>query len=179
MKGYFSSLIAVGATVLLITSMAAAQTQQRPGRMMHRGISDSMRGRWTEQLGLSDAQKEQIHQVLLDTRKKNIEVNAKEKVARIELHELVSADSPDQKEIDAQIATLAQLQESGMRNRVEAILAVQKVLTPEQRKKAKELRSFGRFLGGPGALEGRPGMGRQGRFGRRPGMGVPPPDDED
>lgn len=112
-----------------------------------------------EKLGLSAEQKEQIHKITLDARKKNIEVEAKSKIARIELHELMAADNADQKKIDEKIAVLSQAHETMLRGRVETMLAIKKILTPEQRTKLKELRPFG------------PGMhGRMGKPGRGPGM---------
>ncbi len=114
-----------------------------------------------EKLGLSAEQKDQIHKIMLDTRKRNIEAEAKGKIARIELHELLSADSPDQKKLDAKIAELTQFHGTMLRSHVETMLAIKKVLTAEQRAKLKELRpmmGFGRhnrmggFGHGPGAM---------------------------
>jgi len=114
-----------------------------------------------EKLGLTAEQKEQIHKIKLDTHKKSIDVGAKSRIARIELHELLGADTPDQKKIDAKIEELSQFHETMLRNHVETALAMNKVLTAEQRAKLKELRpmmGFGRhdrmggFGHGPGAM---------------------------
>jgi Spy/CpxP family protein refolding chaperone len=112
-----------------------------------------------EKLGLSAEQKDQIQKITLEARKKNIEVEAKGKLARIELHEAMAADTPDQKKIDAKIAELSQVHETRLRSHVETMLAIKKVLTPEQRAKLKELQPLGM---------GRPG--RTGGFGHGPGM---------
>jgi hypothetical protein len=117
----------------------------------------------------------------LDTHKKNIDVEAKQKLGRIELHELMSADAPDQGKINAKIAELSKLHETRMRNHVESMLAVQKVLTPEQRKKAKELRPLmrGHFRGGARHFDGAgPGMMRRGGFGRGLGFDLLPGEPE-
>ena len=168
MKRFSLYLIAASAAMILFTTMAAAQPRQR--MMMHRGDGERMGMRWSEELKLTDEQKDQIRQIFLDTRKKNIDLEAKLKLGRIELHELMTADTPDQKKIDAQISALSQLHEAKMRVRIESLLAIQKLLTPEQRKKAKELRLFERFH-----------ERRQFGFGGGPrmgmGMGMPQPDD--
>lgn len=172
MKRFSLSLIAGCAAIMLMSSIAMAQPR---GGMRPRaeGEQKQMRKPMFEELGLTDQQREQIRQVMLDTRKKNIDVEAKQKLARIELHELMGADTPDQSKINAKISELSKLHETLMRTRIESHLAVQKVLTPDQRKKAKELRpmmrerrgGFRHFQGGG------PGMMRGGGFG--PGMDMP------
>jgi protein CpxP len=154
---------------MLMSSMAMAQPR---GGMRQRAEGEQMRQPLWEQLGLTDQQKEQIRQVMLDTRKKNIDVEAKQKLARLELHELIGADTPDQSKINAKIAELSKFHETLMRNHIESMLAIQKVLTPEQRKKAKELRPFG-LHGGMRHLGGGPGMMRGGGFGFGPGWNMP------
>lgn len=172
MKRFSLPLIAGCAAMILMGSMAMAQP--RAG-MKQRAEGEQIRQPLWEQLGLSQQQKDQIRQVMLDARKKNIDVEAKQKLARIELHELMAADTPDQSKINAKISELSKLHETLMRNRIESHLAVQKVLTPEQRKKAKELRpmmrerrgGFRHFDGGG------PGMMRHGGFGFGPGFDMP------
>jgi Spy/CpxP family protein refolding chaperone len=165
MKRFSLSLIAGCAALMLMSSMAMAQPR---GGMRQRAEGEQMRKPMFEELGLTDQQKEQIRQARLDTRKKNIDVEAKQKLARIELHELMGADTPDQSKINAKISEL--------RNRIESHLAVQKVLTPEQRKKAKELRPLmhERFRGGFRHFQGGgPGMMRGGGFGFGQGFDIP------
>ncbi len=161
MKCFSLCSIVTAAFVALSATMTAAQPQ--PRKMMLREHHSPMG--LAEQLNLTDEQKEQIHQAMVNTRKKSIDIEAKGKVGRIELHELLAAETPDQKKIDAKIAELSQLHEMKMRARVESMLAIQKLLTPEQRKKAKELRLLERFGHGHG------GEGMRRRF-FRAGMGM-------
>jgi Spy/CpxP family protein refolding chaperone len=173
MKRFSLPLIAGCTAIMLMSSMTMAQPR---GGMRQRAEGEQMRKPIFEELGLTDQQKEQIRQARLDTRKKNIDVEAKQKLARIELHELMGADTPDQTKINAKISELSKLHETLMRNRIESHLAVQKVLTPEQRKKAKALRPMmhERFRGGFRHFQGGgPGMRRGGGFGLGPGMDMP------
>lgn len=172
MKRFSLSLIAGCAAIMLMSSLSAAQP--RAG-MRQRAEGEQMRQPLWEQLGLTDEQKAQIRQIMLDTRKKNIDVEAKQKLARIELHELMAADTPDQSKINAKIMELSKFHETLMRNRIESHLAVQKVLTPEQHKKAKELRPFMRERrGGFRHFQGGgPGMMRGGGFGLGPDFDMP------
>lgn len=162
--------------MLVMAGAAMAQPPQgekqppQGGMMMHREMMKERRGKLPlEELGLSDAQKTQIRQTLLDTRKKNIDVEAKLKLAGIELHELMRAETPDQAKINVKISEVSKLRETLMRNGIETKLAVQKILTPEQRKKMQEARagmfgrSFrgGRHMGGPGMMHRGGGLGPQ------------------
>jgi len=153
--------------MLVIASAAMAQPPQG-GMMKQREMMKERLGKsLLEELGLSDAQKSQIHQVRLDTRKKNIDVEAKLKLAGIELHELMNAETPDQGKINAKISEVSKWREALMRNGIETKLAVQKILTPEQRKKMQESRAsmFGRgrhgarHFGGPGMMRHGGGFG--------------------
>jgi Spy/CpxP family protein refolding chaperone len=159
MKRFLLYVMAGATCVALVAAVANAQPQ---GRMMQHERGAGFRALLSEELDLTDEQKDQIHQIFLDARKKNIDTNAKQELARIELHELMSADTPDQKKIDAKVAELSQLHSAKMSSHIASVLAVQKLLTPEQRKKAKELRLFERFghrgFGG-GFMHGGPGGG--------------------
>lgn len=117
-----------------------------------------MRKEIAEELGLSGEQKEKIQQIRLEARKQAIAHRAKVQLAHIELQELLQADNPDQNKINAKISEVSKLHETGMRNRIATQLDVQKVLTPEQRKKAQELRPF-RGMRDYDDFEGRPGPG--------------------
>jgi Spy/CpxP family protein refolding chaperone len=161
----------IAGAMLCIAAAAMAQPQ---GGRMQRGEGGAMRQSFFEQLGLSDEQKTQIRQIMLDTRKKNIDIEAKLKLANIELHELMGADTPDQGKINAKISEVSLQREKMMRNHVDSRLAIQKILTPEQRKKAKELQPmmFERFREGGFRHFGGPGMMRH-------GGGLGPQDDMD
>jgi len=161
------------ALAMLVIAGAAMAQPPEGGMMKHREMMKERLGKPPlEELGLSDAQKTQIHQALLDTRKKNIDVEAKLKLAGIELHELMRAETPDQARINVKIGEVSKLHETLMRHGIDAKLAVQKILTPEQRKKRQESRGsrFGRgrhgvrFFGGPGMMPHGGGFGPHDNF---------------
>jgi Spy/CpxP family protein refolding chaperone len=143
-------LFAVTMLLALVFGASALLAQPRQQRTDVPG----MHQRLAEALNLSDEQKTQIHQIMLDTRKKNIDTKAKLELARLELHELMRADAPDQKKIDVKITEVSKLRETMMRARIESHLAMQKLLTPEQRKKMQELRPFERLRHGRGQFGG-------------------------
>ena len=158
------SFLPLAAATMLCCGLAFAQpAAPEPAEEFDGFDRPGMHEMMAEKLGLSAEQKEQIRKITLDARKKNIEVEAKGKVARIELHELMAADAPDQHKINAKITELSQTHETLLRSRVETMLAVKKILTPEQRAKMKELRPFGPGMHG---RMGKPGQG-QGMMGPR------------
>jgi len=175
MKRFSFSLIVGSAALVLAAGTASAQP---PAGMTPPAAGERMRKQPPfEQLGLTDQQKEQIRHNFLETRKKNIDVEAKKKVAGIELHELMSADAPDQNKINAKITELSKLNETLLRNRTESALTFQKILTPEQRKKMKAFGPLMRehFRGSHHHFDDDgPGMMRRGGFGHGRGMGLPP-----
>jgi len=183
MKHVWLCLLIMSVVTLSLGGSAAAQQRQHMMGGMMGGQGERMGMRMGERLNLTDEQKDQVRQIFTDARKKNIDVNAKLQLAQIELRELITSDAPDQKKIDAKITALSQLHEAKMRTRIESMLSVQKLLTPEQRKKARDLAPFGRFPGGRhGGFGG--GMGHMGALGPMDSMdwsdggaGMASPDD--
>ncbi|MCA9742513.1 MAG: Spy/CpxP family protein refolding chaperone [Deferribacteres bacterium] len=162
MKKY--SAFVAATCLMLIASLAIAQPRQRQFQKQGGPAKGAF---MAEALGLTDVQKEQIQGIHSAAQKERIDRQAKMKIARIELRELMVADTPDQGKIDAKVNELSTLQASMMKARVHNQLAVQKILTPEQRKKAKALRlqHGGRGMRGKARFERR---GSGGARGNRP-----------
>lgn len=134
---------------------------RRPGMEGRRPGLESMR----EELGLSDQQVDELRSLFSQHHKGAIRQRADLQVARVELQELIHATNLDEKAIAAKVKAVADLQAAALRARVDGQLAVQKVLTPEQREKLRDLRPGFRGGRGPG------GEGRRRGFGRgRPGQ---------
>src|SRR5262245_7159354 len=88
-------------TVLLTVAFGASALQAQP---RPRTASSGKHERLAEALNLTDDQKAQMRQIMVDTRKKNIDTKAKLELAQLDLHELMRVDEPDQKKIDAKIS---------------------------------------------------------------------------
>ena len=168
MSRFNSSLLSGFAAIALCVGVASAQPRTGMQAGPHRL---ELHQQFMEELDLSSEQKEKIQGIRLEARKQRIAHHAKLQLAQLELHELIEADTPDQKKIDVKIAELSKLRETAMRDRITTHLEVQKILTPEQRKKAKDLRpfrgdhGFDGFHGGAGM---RRGLGPWGNPGMRP-----------
>lgn len=154
-----AALIAAGAGA----AFAASSGGEGPGRPGRRPGLESMR----EELGLSDQQVDELRSLFSQHHKGAIRQRADLQVARVELQELIHATNLDEKAIAAKVKAVADLQAAALRARVDGQLAVQKVLTPEQREKLRDLKPGFRGGRGPGGEGRRRGFGR----GERPGRG--------
>ena len=155
--------------LLAMAGVAAAAAMQGPGQGARRagrmgggpgGPGGPDLPKLKEQLGLSDAQLEQLRTLRMDQHKTQIRRRADQEIARLELHQLMTATTLDEKAVTAKVKELADLQTAALKARVDSHLALRKVLTPEQQKKLIELR---------------PMLGRGGEPGMRPGRGGRPP----
>lgn len=127
------------------------------------------------ELGLSDSQHAQLKKLRMDGRKAAIRRRADLQIARLELGEMLDAAAPDERAIAAKVKEVSELQAAALRARVDARLAVAKLLTPEQREQLKHLRGPGwRREHGPAGM--RPGRGTRARPGR--GAQGPGPEEE-
>ena len=144
--------------------------------------------RMEQRLGLSPEQTGQIERLRSEFAKVRVKRRADIEVARIELGELMRAPKLDDQAIVAKAKVMGDLQAAQTRERIEHLLAMAKVLTPEQREKAHALMAE-RQRGGPGGRGGflrgeRGGFGDgggpwQGRHGgRAPGVDNPGPDEQ-
>ena len=121
------------------------------GRMPRRG--DMM-----EKLKLTDQQKVQMEKMRTELQKKQVTVQGKIAVMRIELKELFQAENPDRAAIEKKMKDVSDLQHQEKLNGLDHLFAVKAILTPEQQKMWKEhmLRAGGE---GMGMMRG-PKMGR-------------------
>ena len=83
-------------------------------------------------LGLTSAQKKDVADIVYESKEKRIGIKARSEAARLELEHLLAETTVDEravmKSLDGVNAASADLR----RNRVEQILAIRKVLSPEQ-----------------------------------------------
>ncbi len=163
-------VIALGIAAVGATVWAAA-----PERPANRPRPASFK----ETLGLTEDQAAKIQALRVDFMKARIQHQAAVKVARLELAELMGANTVDEKAVQLKVKQLGDLQATGLKARVDHQLAVQKILTPEQRAKFKELRQRRGFMRARGRMGRRgPGMGPGGPMPWRHRMGADAAGDE-
>lgn len=133
-------LLAVGVVALAGMAVAAVQDPQRgPRPGGPRGPRDA--AALKQELGLSDQQVSQLQKLRMDARKSAIRRHADTRLARLGLQEALQAPSVDEKALQARIKELSDLHAAKLRARVDAQLAMRKLLTPDQQEKLKQLRA--------------------------------------
>jgi len=167
-------LAVLGIVALSGAAIAVAQAPAEPGQA-RRGRAAGHFEMMKERLGLTEAQVSQIEKLRADARRAAIQRRADTELARLDLEQLMKADTVDEKAIAVQIKKLTDLHGAALKARVDERLAMKKILTPEQQEKLKQMRA---------ERPGRDGEMRPQRFNRRPGPrpgvdgGQPPEQDE-
>ena len=146
--------VAAVAALAVIIAVAAVDARQGPGRGPGgpgRGFGPDGPFPVLRQLNLTEAQKDQIKTLVADARAQSGDAAGEQarKVAalRRDLHAAIFADTPDPSQIDQLRTSLAEAQSAVLSARIDLETKIAQVLTPEQRKQARELaanRPFGR-----------------------------------
>jgi Spy/CpxP family protein refolding chaperone len=146
-----------------LTTLALAQATgpQGPRGPRDRGVRPGPE-RVQQELGITDAQMAELQKLKSDAMKSAIRRRADLAVARIDLETLLNADTVDQAAVAAKVKELGDLEAGALKDRVDARLAVRKVLSADQARKLE------RFMRGRHGAWGRDGQGRRG-FGRARG----------
>lgn len=93
------------------------------------------RERRLEELGLSQAQIDQLQELRSQERKAAVRRRADRAIARLELRDLLKADPVDENAVRAKVKQLATLEAAGAMARGEAALALRKIVSAEQAEK--------------------------------------------
>ena len=133
----------------------AAQGNQAMGQMGH-GAGQMAHGRGMgpmAQLNLTDEQKQQVQQLMADAQTRHQGVAEQMRKLHDQLKAQIFADGGPGGGVQATVQQIAELQASMIRAHVEMQEQVSKLLTPEQRKKMREMPGSGmmgmRSMGGP------------------------------
>lgn len=124
---------------------------REPGRMPM-----GMMGMWwknpdvAQKIGLTDDQTQKIEKTFQDFRLQLIDLHANLEKQETLLQPLVDADQPDEAKVMAQVDRVAAARASLEKANAQMMLAIRRVLTPDQWKKLKEGRPERRhYEGGP------------------------------
>lgn len=139
----------------LLTLALLAATFSQPQRMMGQMMAEGPRIKFMQELNLTDAQKKDFEKLHFDNQKEMIDLRSKMAKSRLDLQQLMRADSPDKAAIDKKLGELSQIQLQMQQKKVNQWFAVNKLLTPDQQKVWK------RALDRPGFKRGRGRMMQQ------------------
>lgn len=129
-----TKLLVITLGLLVASGAALAQPAARQGSM-----------RWNHhpmlfaQLKLTEQQKVEARKVWFDLMQKQIDVRAQLAHARLDYRELATANTPDQKALNAKIQDMANLKAQLQQNKLDAWFSVNKLLTAEQQKVWKKV----------------------------------------
>lgn len=90
-----------------------------------------------ESLDLTAEQKQKVDQILATARERNKQDRETLQAEYQKLHQLLEADTPDEKAILDQIDKVGELKTAGQKAMMRTMLSVRAELTPEQREKLK------------------------------------------
>ena len=94
-------------------------------------------------LNLTDEQKKDVEKIHFDEAKQAIAQKAKVETARVELQQILKADTPDKSAIEKKINEIASLKVQMHMIKVNSWFAVNKLLNPEQQKTWKKVLEHG------------------------------------
>jgi len=132
------------------------------GARTRMGPGEAGRGDLRAKLNLTADQKDKLAEVRERQARRAIPIRADLELAALDLHKLMRADRPDQRQLDAQVDKIAGLRASLEKARIAAMLEARALLTPAQQKTLHDAR------GGMGM----PGMMRRMMMGRGMGRGM-------
>jgi Spy/CpxP family protein refolding chaperone len=135
------TLSTIAAAAIAVTAAMSTVSGQPPAGRGRGGPGAGPGGPIPElrQLNLSDAQREQIR-ALVDQRRSEGDQAPGRKLAELQrsLRAAIFADTPDPSQIDQLRSAIAEAEAAALAARIDFQLKVAQILTPEQRKQARE-----------------------------------------
>lgn len=132
---FVASTLALGATSMAFAADTASTTTAAPteGKMMmhHKGKPGMHHDMMFKDLNLTDAQKQQVRDIMKSQREQMKRPPLEERRA---MHDIIASDSFDKAKAEAQIDKMAEQHKAGMLARMETQNKIYNILTPEQKK---------------------------------------------
>lgn len=132
---FVASTLALGATSMAFAADTATSTTAAPaeGKMImhHKGKPGMHHDMMFKDLNLTDAQKQQVRDIMKSQRDQMKRPPLEERRA---MHDIIASDSFDKAKAEAQIDKMAEQHKAGMLARMETQNKIYNILTPEQKK---------------------------------------------
>jgi len=131
---FVASTLALGATSAAFAADTATTTAApAEGKMMmhHKGKPGMHHDMMFKDLNLTDAQKQQVRDIMKSQRDQMKRPPLEERRA---MHDIIASDSFDKAKAEAQIDKMAEQHKAGMLARMETQNKIYNILTPEQKK---------------------------------------------
>ena len=134
-------------TALLVATLASANSP--PARAQDPADGPRLE-RLAKSLDLTGAQRTKMREAGERQMRRGILERADLAIARLDLRQLLRADKPDPKAIDAQVDRIAGMRAQLQKERLAMMLDMRSMLTDAQRAKLRELKAARKFRGKPG-----------------------------
>ena len=132
---FVASTLALGATSMAFAADTATSTTAAPaeGKMMmhHKGKPGMHHDMMFKDLNLTDAQKQQVRDIMKSQRDQMKRPPLEERRA---MHDIIASDSFDKAKAEAQIDKMAEQHKARMLAHMETQYKIYNILTPEQKK---------------------------------------------
>lgn len=168
MKNVFKGLMMTLSITVLTAGLALSQPE--PGGPGGKDLPPQL----IKKLGLTEEQQEKVQSIRRNAEKEKIKAEADLRIKQIEMEEELEKKSLNEKEVFKLIDAISALQKKLLESRIKTMLALKKVLTPEQQEKMKKFmqqrkEKFGKTngTGGPGGPDGMNKMNK--KFKNKPG----------
>jgi len=112
-------------------------------------------------LGLDQKQKDAVKEIVRKTMKETIKKRADLDIARIDLRDLLDRDPVNMKAVESKLKQIASVETDIRLSRIKAHQEIRSKLTPDQRKRLKEMMEHGMMMEKMGMTEGK-GCGMMG-----------------
>jgi len=136
--------------------MMGKGSEMGPGMMGEHQILEKLMS-----IGLDEKQKDAVKEIVRKTMKETIKKRADLDIARIDLRDLLDKDSVNMKTVESILKQIASLETDIHLSRIKAHEEIKSKLTPDQRKKLKEMTEHGMMMGKMGMMQGK-GSGMKG-----------------
>jgi len=149
------------------------------GEMRHHGM-EGMGGMMGEDhpmwqhlkgLGLDEKQKEAVRAIKSRAMKEMIKRRADKQIAKLELKDILGKDPVDMRAVEAKLKEIEAIETDMHLSHIKSMEEVKALLTPDQKKKMKEMIEMGPMKGGMGMMQG---CGMRGGMMQRGGMEMSP-----
>lgn len=110
------------------------------GRGNGKGNGEGRGAKMAQELNLTQEQQDQLKALKTESKDSHKSDREAFKAKKSELNDLLKASSVDKRAIDSKIKEISALTEKKMQNRVEHLLKVKEILTPEQFEKFLEMK---------------------------------------
>ncbi len=146
------------------------------GDMMGGGMMGGEHHLWKHLmcLGLDEKQKEAVKDIRNKTMRETIKKRADLQIARLDLRDLLDKEHVDMKAVESKLKTIESLETDVRLSHIKAFEEIRAILTPDQRKKFREMMEKSSTMRGMGMMKGK-GCGMMGGMMQHGGMEMTAP----